>query len=180
VAKSELAGQVRAFVNWVGTGRKLTQTGRITLADARRLVEELGTDDEIDPTIGDRVFRTTSSQELPHLTLVVEWAKSARLVRKTSVRGQRAQSGHNLVISDLIIKALPADHHVDGGQGEGHDVVAMFTPRLASGVVRRIRHGPSPQQGPHPITTRLVEHGPPHARQIAHPASPPRHADFSP
>jgi hypothetical protein len=85
-AKSELTGQVRAFVHWVGTGRKLTQTGRITLTDARTLVAELGTDDEIDPTIGDRVFRTTSSQELPHLTLVVEWAKSARLVRKTGNR----------------------------------------------------------------------------------------------
>jgi hypothetical protein len=85
-ARSELAGQVRAFVHWVGTGRKLTQTGRITLADARTLVAELGTDDEIDPTIGDRVFRTTSSQELLHLTLVVEWAKSARLVRKTGNR----------------------------------------------------------------------------------------------
>ena len=86
VAKSELARQVRAFVTWVGTGRKLTQTGRITMTDARRLVEELGTDDEIDPRIGDRVFRTTSSQELLHLTLVVEWAKSARLVRKTGNR----------------------------------------------------------------------------------------------
>jgi hypothetical protein len=84
--ESELLGQVRAFVNWVGAGRKLTQTGRITLTDARMLVQALGTDDVIDPTIGDRVFRTTSSQELLHLTLVVEWAKSARLVRKTGNR----------------------------------------------------------------------------------------------
>ncbi len=30
VVKSELVEQVRAFVDWVGTGRKLTQTGRIT------------------------------------------------------------------------------------------------------------------------------------------------------
>jgi hypothetical protein len=85
-AKSELVEQVRAFVDWVGTGRKLTQTGRITLTDARMLVQSLGTDDVIDPTIGDRVFRTTSSQELLHLTLVVEWTKSARLVRKTGHR----------------------------------------------------------------------------------------------
>jgi hypothetical protein len=59
--KSELIGQVCAFVNWVGAGRKLTQTGRITLADARMLAQALSTDDVIDPTIGDRVFRTTSS-----------------------------------------------------------------------------------------------------------------------
>jgi hypothetical protein len=85
-AKSEVIRQVREFVHWVGAGRKLTQTGRITLTDARTLVQSLGTDDVIDPTIGDRVFRTTSSQELLHLTLVVEWAKSSRLVRKTGNR----------------------------------------------------------------------------------------------
>jgi pRiA4b ORF-3-like protein len=85
-AKSELVEQVRAFVDWVGTGRKLTQTGRIILADARVLVELLGTEDVIDPAIGDRVFRTTSSQELLHLTLIVEWARSVRLVRKTGQR----------------------------------------------------------------------------------------------
>lgn len=85
-AKSEMVEQVRAFVDWVGAGRKLTQTGRITLADARVLVAELGTDDVIDPTIGDRVYRTKSSEELLHLTLVVEWAKAARLVRKTGQR----------------------------------------------------------------------------------------------
>lgn len=77
---------MRAFVDWVGTGRKLTQTGRITLTDARMLVKSLGTDDVIDPTIGDQVFRTTSSQELLHLMLIVEWTKSARLVRKTGQR----------------------------------------------------------------------------------------------
>src|SRR3954471_15022104 len=85
-AKSDLVGQVCAFVHWVGVGRKLTQTGRITLADARTLVDVLGTDDVIDPTIGGRLFRTKSSQELFHLTLIVEWAKSARLVRKTGDR----------------------------------------------------------------------------------------------
>lgn len=81
--KSELVEQVRAFVAWVGAGRKLTQTGRVTMTDARVLVESLGTGDVLDPAIGDRVYRTTSSQELHNLTLVVEWAKAARLVRKT-------------------------------------------------------------------------------------------------
>ncbi|MBB4907015.1 plasmid pRiA4b ORF-3 family protein [Actinophytocola algeriensis] len=84
--ESELVEQVRAFVRWVGTGRKLTQAGRITLTDARVLVESLGTGDVVDPTIGDRVYRTTSSQELSNLMLVVAWAKAARLVRKTGDR----------------------------------------------------------------------------------------------
>lgn len=73
---SELVEQMRAFVAWVGAGRKLTQTGRVTMTDARVLVESLGTGDVLDPAIGDRVYRTTSSQELRNLTLVVEWAKS--------------------------------------------------------------------------------------------------------
>jgi Plasmid pRiA4b ORF-3-like protein len=78
-----LVGQIRSLVAWVGPGRKLTQTGKITLADARYLVELLGTGDTMDERIGDRVFKTTSSAELGYLTRVVEWAKAARLVRVT-------------------------------------------------------------------------------------------------
>lgn len=81
-----LTGQIRSLVTWVGSGRKLTQTGRIGLADARHLVELLGTGDTIDPKIGDRVFKTKSSEELAHLTRIVEWAKAARLVRVGGTR----------------------------------------------------------------------------------------------
>ena len=73
--------RLQAFTGWVGAGRKLTQTGRITLADARELVGLLGTKDQIDPRIGDRVFRTTSSEELRGITTVAEWAKASGLVR---------------------------------------------------------------------------------------------------
>lgn len=73
--------QMRALVEWAGTGRKLTQTGRVTLADARALVDVLETGDRMDPAIGDRTFKTKSSEELYHLTLLVEWAKAARLLR---------------------------------------------------------------------------------------------------
>jgi len=70
----------------VGDGRKLTQTGAVTRADARVLVDRLGTGDQIDPAIGDTVFKTKSSVELLGLNLIVEWAKAARLVRV--VRGR--------------------------------------------------------------------------------------------
>ena len=43
-----LTAQIRSFMAWVGSGRKLTQTGRIGLVDARHLVELLGTGDTID------------------------------------------------------------------------------------------------------------------------------------
>ena len=46
-AESALVGQVVDFVGWVGDGRKLTQTGAVTLADARVLVDRLGTGDQI-------------------------------------------------------------------------------------------------------------------------------------
>jgi hypothetical protein len=75
--------QVQMFTEWVGAGRKLTQTGRITLADARELVGLLGTADEIDPKIGDRVFRTRSGEELPGFTTIAEWAKASGLERVT-------------------------------------------------------------------------------------------------
>ena len=55
--KAKLTGQIRSFMTWLGEGRKLTQTGRIGLADARHLVEVLGTGDRIDPEIGDRILK---------------------------------------------------------------------------------------------------------------------------
>jgi hypothetical protein len=73
--------QVTALTRWVGEGRKLTQTGQLTMADARHLVGLLDTGDDIDPVIGERVFRTRSSADLPVLAIVVAWAKAAGLVR---------------------------------------------------------------------------------------------------
>jgi hypothetical protein len=83
-AEAEPLRRLQAFTRWVGAGRSLTQTGRITLADARELVGLLDTGDVIDPEIGDRVFRTKSSEELRGITLVAEWAKASGLVRRTS------------------------------------------------------------------------------------------------
>lgn len=73
--------QMVALTRWVGPGRKLTQTGQLTMADARHLVGLLETGDEIDPMIGTRMFRTRSSAELPRLAIVLAWAKAVGLVR---------------------------------------------------------------------------------------------------
>jgi hypothetical protein len=80
-AESVWAARVVALTHWVGTGRKLTQAGRLTLADARTLIGLLNTADEFDPVIGGQLFRTKSSEELREVNAVVEWAKAARLVR---------------------------------------------------------------------------------------------------
>jgi hypothetical protein len=84
--KARLTGQIRSFLDWLGEGRKLTQTGRVGLADARYLVEFLGTSDVIDPEIGGKVFKTKSSEELAYLTKIVEWAKATRLIRVTGTK----------------------------------------------------------------------------------------------
>lgn len=78
---SKVVQQLRKFVEWLGTGRPLTGTGQVKLADARELVELLDTGDVMDTVIGDRTWRTSSSTELRNLSLLVEWAKKARLVR---------------------------------------------------------------------------------------------------
>jgi hypothetical protein len=70
-ASARAPRQVVTFIRWVGAGRKLTQTGQVTMADARHLVGLLASGDEVDPVIGGRVFRTRSSAELPGLAVVV-------------------------------------------------------------------------------------------------------------
>jgi hypothetical protein len=98
VADAPQVRQVVRFVGWLADGRKLTQTGRLRLADARELVELLGTGDRLDPEIGGRVFRTKSSDELRELTTIVEWAKASRLARV--VNGRIVPVKKNAVLVD--------------------------------------------------------------------------------
>ncbi|MEU9918683.1 hypothetical protein [Streptomyces sp. NPDC051001] len=71
---STIVAQLRGLAQWVGReGRMVTATGRLRMADARELVDGLGT--------GDRTEGVRSSSDLPRLGLLVEWAKKARLVR---------------------------------------------------------------------------------------------------
>ena len=127
--KAELTGQICSFMVWLGEGRKLTQTGRIGLADARHLVELLGTGDRIDPEIGGRVFKTTSSEQLPHLTRIVEWMKAARLVRVTGTRLVRVKTNAALTSRPL-------------------DLVLARRRRLPAGGLRRPRRFRGPQRTP--------------------------------
>lgn len=108
--KAQLTGQIRSFMTWLGEGRKLTQAGRIGMTDARHLVELLGTGDKIDPEIGGRVFKTRSSEELGHLTRIVEWLKAARLVRVTGTRLVPVKKNARLLDRplDLVLAMLEA------------------------------------------------------------------------
>jgi hypothetical protein len=85
VAASEAAAPVlRMFAElarYVGAGRRLTQRGNLSVADARALVPLLGTGDMLDEQIGRRTFTTRSSAELPVLYLIFTWAKKAGMLR---------------------------------------------------------------------------------------------------
>jgi hypothetical protein len=80
-AESVVVRRLPELVRWLGDGRTLTATGRLRLADARDLVALLKTGDVLDPVIGDRVFKTRTSDELYGLTVLVAWARAARVVR---------------------------------------------------------------------------------------------------
>ena len=108
--KAELTGQIRSFMTWLGEGRKLTQTGRIGLADARHLVELLSTGDRIDPEIGNQIVKTKSSEQLPYLTRVVAWMRAARLIRVTGTRMAPVKKNAGLADRplDLVLALLEA------------------------------------------------------------------------
>ena len=109
--------RVVALTRWVGTGRaSLTQTGRLTMADARELVSLLGTGDEVDPVIGDRVFRTRSSEDLRGLATVLAWAKAAGLIRV--VRGRLVAVKKNARLLDRPTELWVAMFEAFGQLGE--------------------------------------------------------------
>ncbi|NNN02362.1 MAG: hypothetical protein HKL86_11075, partial [Acidimicrobiaceae bacterium] len=81
LASVPILPKFRDLVIFLGKGRPLTKKGHLTLADARVLVDLLATGDEMDPHYGDLTFRTTSSDNLRGLRLIVAWAKKAGIVR---------------------------------------------------------------------------------------------------
>jgi Plasmid pRiA4b ORF-3-like protein len=69
--------RLRALVEWLGEGRKLTGTGNLTLADGKELARLLGLVEPDQPT-GPHV---RSAQDIAGLGLLVDWAKQLRLAR---------------------------------------------------------------------------------------------------
>ena len=77
--QSKLVNGLRDLVRWLGPeGKSLTQSGNIRPADARELAALLETGEQ------EKEFR--SAAELNGLTLIVTWAKKARLIRKQGSR----------------------------------------------------------------------------------------------
>ncbi len=150
VAASQAAAPIlamfAALAEYVGTGRNLTQTGRLTLADARALVDRLGTGDIMDEQIGDRVFKTKSSAELPRLRLVFAWARKAGVVRVTHGRVVATKKGLDLardgarffdraVDALMAIGPLASQRDPDGwfAWPEVNELLDRFTVHLLTG-----------------------------------------------
>jgi hypothetical protein len=95
-ASSPVLARFEALVDFYGEGRKLTQKGQPTLADAKALVELLPTRDRIDETIGDRTFRTRSAAELPELGFMIRWALAAGALRKEHGKLRATAAWHKL------------------------------------------------------------------------------------
>jgi hypothetical protein len=71
---SALITRFKVLTTWVGTGRVLTATKRLRVADARELARMLDADRPY-------LERARSSADLPEVSLLIAWAKAARLVR---------------------------------------------------------------------------------------------------
>jgi Plasmid pRiA4b ORF-3-like protein len=101
--------RVRALVEWVGAGRRLTPSGNLTVADGKELAGLLGLVD------ADRLagVRVRSSQDIAGLELVVGWAKELRLVRAyrgrlVGVKQHRHLLGDPLELLSQAVDALPS------------------------------------------------------------------------
>jgi Plasmid pRiA4b ORF-3-like protein len=69
--------RLRALVEWLGEGRRLTAAGNLTLADGQELARLLGL---VDPDRPD-ALRVRSAQDIAGLEVLVGWVKQLRLAR---------------------------------------------------------------------------------------------------
>lgn len=121
--------RVRRFVEYIGAGRPLTDTGNLKLADGKALVGILETGDTVDEVIGERTFRTRSSAELPTVDLTYALAEASGLVQ---VVGRRVLPVQDASLRDaseldtwyglfltLLHRVGPNQHHWRGGDPYG-------------------------------------------------------------
>jgi hypothetical protein len=146
IAEVPVLKRFDALASFYGQGRKLTQTGHPTLADARELVEALGLADRLDPKIGGQVFRTRSAGELPELAFTLRWAQRAGALRKEHGRlrqtatWSQAPSSERLQRAGQALVALGplAGYYADDWHGATSAVDRAFPSlllRLAEGSV---------------------------------------------
>jgi hypothetical protein len=134
-AAAPLLRQARLLVDHLGDGRKLTQKQHLTLADARVLVPLLDTGDTLDVIVGDRTYKTRSSDNLPGLRLVVATARATRWIQVRGGRLLPTDAGRSLgadPVADLrallgtVIELGPASVRVGGRPWAFADLAPVF------------------------------------------------------
>ena len=123
--ESVLLQRTRSLLEFVGEKRALTDKGNLTLADARELIELLGTPDVVDEVYGDRVFRRRSSTELRGVDLPFRLALAAGFLERPSAH--RARPGPRVallsedpveavarLLSALLAEVGPTTYHWGG------------------------------------------------------------------
>lgn len=156
VASAGIAPVLARFevvTNFYGGGRKLTQTGQPTLADAKELVTLLGTRDRIDATIGDRTFKTQSAAQLPELGFTIRWALTAGALRKEHGKLRATVAWTNLARKPLdrwtkAADALPslgplAAYQANNRYRDPDEILDELAPE----ILRLLRAEPMPFEG---------------------------------
>ncbi|MCX6462611.1 MAG: hypothetical protein NTW05_03300 [Pseudonocardiales bacterium] len=87
---SPALARLRGFTRWVRAGRALTREGRLLLGDARAVAEALDLDHF-------SRARARTSDELPEITLLLQWARQARFVRVVNGRLVQVRSAAPLL-----------------------------------------------------------------------------------
>lgn len=87
-------------------GKQLTKTDALKLADARALVELLGTGESMEPAIGSRTFKVQTARELPHLDHWQWWAQQSGAIRTVRGRLVAVKAWQKRVAADPVGEAL--------------------------------------------------------------------------
>jgi len=101
--------RLRAFTRWVRAGRAVTREGRLLLVDARSVADAL----DLDHFSRDRA---RTSDDLPEITLLLAWARQARLVR--IVKGRLVQVKNAAPLLSRPIELWRRAFEAIGGIGE--------------------------------------------------------------
>ena len=101
--------RLRAFTRWVRAGRALTRDGRLLLGDARAVADAL----DLDHFSRDRA---RTADDLPEITLLLAWARQARLVRV--VHGRLVQVRSSAALLSRPIEMWRRAFEAVGGIGE--------------------------------------------------------------
>jgi hypothetical protein len=131
-----ISRQVRDLVDFVGSGRKLTDKGNLTLADGKALVAVLGTADTVEWQHGEARGSVRSSQNLREVDLVFRLALAAGFLEQPSARSVGVGPEAGLLESEPLEAALVEVGLVQHDRGKDHYGFGWYAEDLDEGLTR--------------------------------------------